>query len=177
MSVLAKALSKIADENIMESYNNTFIGKFKKRYFEIIKEKLGLYNKEIDDTSFLLRMFSAMQAESIDYTSFFWALSKGDYSDITTHQLKSWLELYLKRLEQEELNTQDRLAKMQKINPKYILRNYMLQDAIEEAENGNYKLVNDFLEIAHNPYAEFKEYEKYTKPNKNFEALRCSCSS
>jgi len=45
---------------------------------------------------------------------------------------------------------------MKKINPKYIFRNYMLQD-------GDYTLVNDFLKIAHNPYDTHKEYEHYIK--------------
>lgn len=177
LTVLAKVLSPIADEKIMNSYCDTFIGKFKKRYFQIMKEKLGLYNQDIDDTSLILRLFSAMQSESTDYTSLFYALSKKDYSNITTHQLKSWLELYLRRLEKETVSSQERLKKMKTINPKYILRNYMLQDAIDAAEKGDYKLVNDFLKIAHNPYGEFPQYEKYTKPNKDFKAMKCSCSS
>jgi uncharacterized protein YdiU (UPF0061 family) len=177
LTVLAKVLSPIADEKLLNSYCDSFIGRFKKRYFEIIKEKLGLYDTTIDDTSLILRLFSALHSERIDYTSFFWSLSKGDFSPFETHQLKAWLELYLKRLEKEEVSKEDRLAKMQKTNPKYILRNSMLQDAITKAEDGDFKLVNDFLKIAHNPYGEFKEYEKYTKPNKEFKAIRCSCSS
>ncbi len=177
LTVLAKVLSPIADEKLLNSYCDSFIGKFKKQYFEIMKEKLGLYNKEIDDTSLILRLFGAMQSESIDYTSFFHGLSKGDFSFIETPQMKSFLVLYKKRLEKEKISTEDRLVKMQKKNPKYILRNYMLQDAIDAAEQGDYKLVNDFLEIAHNPYGEFSKYEKYTKPNKDFKAMKCSCSS
>jgi len=177
LSVLAKVLSPIADEQLMNSYNDTFIGRYKKRYFQIIKEKLGLYNETVDDTSLILRLFSAMLCENIDYTSFFWNISKGDFSFITTHQLKAWLELYEKRLTKEEVLQEDRLKKMKKINPKYILRNYMLQDAITKAENGDYSLVNDLLKIAQNPYDEHKEFEKYTQPNKDFKALKCSCSS
>ncbi len=177
LSVLAKVLSPIADETLMNSYNDTFIGRYKKRYFQIIKEKLGLYNETIDDTSLILRLFSAMLSENIDYTSFFWNISKGDFSFINTHQMKAWLELYEKRLTKEEVLQEDRLEKMQKMNPKYVLRNYMLQDAITKAENGDYSLVNDLLKIAQNPYDEHKEFEKYTQPNKDFKALKCSCSS
>ncbi len=177
LSVLAKVLSPIADETLMNSYNDTFIGRYKKRYFQIIKEKLGLYSETIDDTSLILRLFSAMLSENIDYTSFFWNISKGDFSFINTHQMKAWLELYEKRLTKEEVLQEDRLEKMQKMNPKYVLRNYMLQDAITKAENGDYSLVNDLLKIAQNPYDEHKEFEKYTQPNKDFKALKCSCSS
>lgn len=142
-----------------------------------MKEKLGLYNQEIDDTSLILRMFSAMLSEKIDYTSFFYRLSKGDFSFIETHQLKVWLDMYKNRLENETLNTKERLRKMRKINPKYILRNYMLQDAIDAAEQGDFTLVHDFLKIAHNPYGEWEEYEKYIQPKIGWEPLKCSCSS
>lgn len=177
LSVLAKVLSPIADHKLLESYNDTFIGKFKKRYFQIMKEKLGLYNQDIDDTSLILRLFSALHSESIDYTSFFWNISCEDFTFIDTHQMKAWLEIYEKRLEKEEVSKEDRLAKMKKLNPKYILRNYMLQDAIDLAEKGDFSLVNDLLYIAQNPYDEHKEFEHYTKVNKEFRSLKCSCSS
>jgi len=177
LSVLAKVLSPIADHKLLESYNDTFIRKYKKRYFEIMKEKLGLYDTSIDDTSLLLRMFSALHSESIDYSSFFYSLSTGDFSFIETIQLKSWLKLYEKRLEKEEVSKEDRLVKMKAINPKYILRNYMLQDAIDAAEDGDYTLVNEFLKIAQNPFGDHPKYEHYTKPKPQWEPLRCSCSS
>lgn len=53
----------------------------------------------------------------------------------------------------------------------------MLQDAIDAAEQGDFTLVKDFLKIAHNPYGEWKEYEKYTMPKVGWEPLKCSCSS
>lgn len=177
LSVLAKVLSPIADHKLLESYNDTFIGKFKKRYFVIMKEKLGLYNEDIDDTSLILRLFSALHSESIDYTSFFWNISCGDFSFIDTHQMKAWLELYEKRLAKEEVSKEDRLEKMKKINPKYILRNYMLQEAINLAQKGDFSLVNNLLKIAQNPYDEHIEFEHYTQVNNEFRALKCSCSS
>ncbi|MEA2050870.1 MAG: YdiU family protein [Campylobacterota bacterium] len=177
LSVLAKVLSPIASSELMNSYNDTFIGKYKKRYFQIIKNKLGLYDTSIDDTSLILRMFSALQAEKIDYSSFFYNLSSGDYSFINTHQLKFWLKMYKKRLENETVSKEYRVQSMKKINPKYILRNYMLQDAIDKAEQGDYTLVNDLLHIAQNPFDEHLKYEHYTKPNQDFKAMKCSCSS
>jgi serine/tyrosine/threonine adenylyltransferase len=177
LSVLAKVLSPIADHKLMESYNDSFIGKFKKRYFSIMKEKLGLYNKNIADKKLILQLFNAMQDDKIDYTSFFYKLSKGLYDSFNSPNISKWLEKYKLRLELEELPKSTRFERMLKLNPKYILRNYMLQDAIDAAENGNFTLVNDLLEIVHNPYREFSKYEHYTKPKSNFKPLKCSCSS
>lgn len=177
LTVLAKVLSPIADEKLMDSYCDSFIGRFKKRYFEIIKEKLGLFNSDRDDTSLILRLFSALHSESIDYNSFFWNISCGDFSFINTHQMQAWLELYKKRLSEEKISKEDRLTKMRTLNPKYILRNSMIQDAIESAEKGDFTLVNDLLEIAQNPFGDFLKYQHYTKPNKDCKAMKCSCSS
>ncbi|MEA3352412.1 MAG: YdiU family protein [Campylobacterota bacterium] len=177
LSVLAKVLSPIADEGLMNSYNDHFIGKFKKRYFAIMKEKLGLYNNDIDDTTLILRMFSALQAESIDYNSFFYKISCGDFEFINRVQIKGWFKLYKNRLEHETVSKEERFSRMKKINPKFVLRNYMLQDAIDKAEQGDYTLVNDFLEIAQDPFADHPKYEHYTKPKPNWEPLKCSCSS
>jgi len=177
LSVLAKVLSPIANEKVMNSYNDTFIGKFKKRYFELISNKLGLSTYSFEkDGELLVQLFKAMEADRIDYTSFFYDLSiEKEY--FQGENISTWIKEYQKRLEQETITKQERLSQMQQLNPKYILRNYMLQDAIDAAENGDVTLVNDFLEIAHNPFGEFKKYEHYTQPKSGWESMKCSCSS
>jgi len=177
LSVLAKVLSPIADEKLMNNYNDAFIGKFKKRYFEIMASKIGLdiYGYE-KDGQLLVRMFKAMEEDKIDYTSFFYDLSQGkEY--FQGDNISTWIKEYKVRLKDETLSKDNRLANMQKVNPKYIFRNYMIQDAIDAAERGDFTLVNDFLEIAHNPFGEFKKYEQYTQPKSGWQAMKCSCSS
>ena len=49
------------------------------------------------------------------------------------------------------------------INSKYILKNYILQEAIEKADNGDNTLVNDLLNLTQNPYDEHPEFERYAK--------------
>ena len=177
LSVLAKVLSPIANEELMNSYNDMFIGKFKKRYFEIMASKLGLIDYNFDkDGNLIVKLFNALEEDSVDYTSFFYGLST-DTLDLKGNHINAWLELYNERLKQEITSKEDRLASMRKVNPKYILRNYMLQDAIDAAINDDFSLVNDFLKIAQNPYGDFDQYEHYTKPKPNWEAMKCSCSS
>jgi uncharacterized protein YdiU (UPF0061 family) len=67
---------------------------------------------------------------------------------------------------------------MFRVNPKYILKNYILQEAIDLAEKNDFNLVNDLLKIAQNPYDEHSEFERYAGAtplaHKN---LKLSCSS
>jgi uncharacterized protein YdiU (UPF0061 family) len=50
---------------------------------------------------------------------------------------------------------------MNNINPKYILRNYMLQLTIEAAEKGNYSLLQEMQDLLKNPYCEMPQFEKW----------------
>jgi uncharacterized protein YdiU (UPF0061 family) len=177
LSVLAKVLSPIADEELMNSYNDMFIGRFKKRYFKLMAEKLGLDNYDFQkDAPLIAEMFKAMQEDKVDYNSFFYNLSC-DILDLKEGNITYWLKKYKQRVTENIISKEDRLISMKKINPKFVLRNYMLQDAIDKAEQGDYTLVNDLLKIARDPYGEHKKYEYYTKPKPNWEPLKCSCSS
>ena len=177
LSILAKVLSPIANAELMNNYNDTFIGKYKKLYFKSIASKLGLETYSFKkDASLVVELFTALQEDNRDYTSFFYGLST-DTLSLEGISINNWLEKYTIRLEEETLSDKARFKNMLKVNPKYILRNYMLQDAIEKAEDGDFKLVNDLLNIAQNPYDEHKEFEHYTKSDESIGTLICSCSS
>jgi len=78
-----------------------------------------------------------------------------------------WLNEYFERLSREVTGLSgeeikaaqaSRVDLMNKNNPKFILRNYMAQKAIEDAEKGNYEEVNRLLKLLKNPYGESNEY-------------------
>ena len=67
---------------------------------------------------------------------------------------------------------------MKKINPKYIIKNYMLQEAIEKAHEGEYSAVDDLLKIAQNPFDEHSDFERYVNPTPmKYANIKLSCSS
>ena len=183
LSVLAQVLEPIASKEIMDSYNDTFIGKFKEKYFNKMAQKLGLININDDDKSLILDMFLMLENCHIDYTTFFYFLSCARYDDIvlistSKDDINKWLSEYKTRVKNQDLSMFNRLKSMRKINPKYILKNYILQEIIAKCENGDFKMLNDFLNIAHNPYDEHKQYEKYALATpKDLAGYICSCSS
>jgi uncharacterized protein YdiU (UPF0061 family) len=183
LSVLAKVLSPIANEKLMNSYNDNFIGKFKDKYYKKIALKLGFIDFTSNDIDFILELFDIMENSSIDYTAFFYFLSSARYDEIISNatykdEITSWLKLYKIRVSTQNLSMNNRLKNMKAINPKYILKNYILQEIIEQCENNDFTMLNDFLQIAQNPYAEYKEYEKYAMPTpKEKTGYICSCSS
>jgi uncharacterized protein YdiU (UPF0061 family) len=181
--VLARAFSPIADEKLIVSYTNTFIGKFNEQYFDLMAKKLGIFKKSDETVGLIQSLLFTLEACEIDYTAFFYNLSCGNFEEIKNLgngdvHIHVWLEWYAERLALESVSTKQRLEEMQHINPKYVLKNYMLQEAIEGAESGDFSLLNSLLEIAQNPYAQHEEFERYAKSTpKEFCEILCSCSS
>lgn len=92
--------------------------------------------------------------------------------------LESWFKSYLKIVKKDNINIEDRSKKMLKINPKYIIKNYMLQDAIDAVKEGDYTLTNDLLNIAQNPFDEHEKYESYSRVTPlKYTNIKLSCSS
>jgi uncharacterized protein YdiU (UPF0061 family) len=89
---------------------------------------------------------------------------------------KKWFEEYSKRLNQERLSDLERKEKMNRVNPKYVLRNYMAQLAIDDADKGDYKLIDELFQILKKPYDEQPEYEKWFAKRPDWARDKVGCS-
>ncbi len=93
---------------------------------------------------------------------------------------KSFLSEYSKRLDREKTSDDARMALMQKSNPRYVLRNWMAQRAIEMADEGDFSEVQKLLRVLKNPFQKQDEAEKgdYASPPPSWSRmLKVSCSS
>lgn len=79
-------------------------------------------------------------------------------------ELIVWLSFYDQRLERELSDDIKRSMEMKSVNPKYVLRNYIVQEIIEDVEKGENEKLKNWLEILYAPFAEQSEYESYSKP-------------
>lgn len=135
------------------------------------------------------QFFDLMQENGADFTHSFRHLS---YINIDKSALDErlrdgfldrsaldlWLEQYRQRLQAEQSNDQTRQHAMQKVNPKYILRNYLAQIAIEKAQKKDYSEVATLLQILENPFDEQAEHDDYAAlPPDWARELEVSCSS
>jgi len=148
--------------------------------FQMYADKIGLHlnSKTVD---LIQEMLQNMELEEIDYTIFFRQLSKieentskddafeiisiafykNEISDSTINKWMQWLEQYINEIKLLHEEKEDRLLKMNTINPKYILRNYMLQLTIEAAEKEDYSLLDEMQVLLQNPYSEMPHFEKW----------------
>ncbi|KAK7358046.1 hypothetical protein VNO80_17345 [Phaseolus coccineus] len=160
----------------MERYGTRFMDD----YQVIMTKKLGLpkYNKQL-----INKLLTNMAVDKVDYTNFFRTLSniKADTSipdeellvplksvllDIGKERKEawtSWLKTYIHELSTSGISDDERKTSMDLVNPKYILRNYLCQTAIDAAEIGDFGEVNRLLKLMERPFDEQPGMEKYAR--------------
>ena len=94
----------------------------------------------------------------------------------TTARIAAWLRRYHDRLREDGTDNETRRTRMNAVNPKYVLRNYLAQLAIDKAEQGDPSLVHDLLELLRHPYDEQPDKEEYAKKRPDWARQRPGCS-
>ena len=168
---------------------NTFSELFHTYYQKLCQRKFGLTTLESEDYNLFGSLLQTLSNYAIDYTFFFRQLSNYKINQVDSlselwyyyersEELLLWLSLYDQRLIRELSDDMKRQMGMKRVNPKYVLRNYIAQEIIEEVEKGGNEKLKNWLEILYSPFAEHPEYESYSKPTptekKNYIV---SCSS
>jgi len=87
-----------------------------------------------------------------------------------------WLRRYQLAINNEGVSNQQRQQRMNKVNPKYVLRNYLAQLAIDDAEKGDFDLVNTLLECLRHPYDEQPDMERFSEKRPDWARVRAGCS-
>jgi serine/tyrosine/threonine adenylyltransferase len=91
-------------------------------------------------------------------------------------RLTNWLESYGRRLQHDGQPDELRKRKMRSVNPKYVLRNYLAQLAIDKAEKGDFSLVAELLDLLRHPYDDQPEKEQYAARRPEWARNRAGCS-
>lgn len=87
-----------------------------------------------------------------------------------------WLRRYLQRAGRDDIPSNLRRRRMDAVNPKYVLRNYMAQLAIDEAEQGDFSLIHELLELLRRPYDSQPDKEKFAAKRPDWARHRPGCS-
>ena len=165
-------------------------GIFQPEYQQLMARKLGFDNSSETSAELLKRLLEQMQQSRTDYTQLFRELCNIERDSDARHialrdmfvareSFDRWLNDYRVALRQHGKNDETRQAEMKRINPKYVLRNYMAQIAIEKAEREkDYSEIDNLMRILQNPFDEHPQFEHYAGPPPEWaEEIAVSCSS
>ena len=153
---------KIAEE-ALSNYGKLY----NEYYFNGMRAKLGLFNKEEEDENLILSLLTIMNKFKADYTNTFLNLTLGNLEEMSifkSDDFKKWYESWQARLAKQNKSRDEIKKLMQSNNPTVIPRNYIVENAIKAAVNNyDYSVINKFLEALKNPYDYSNISEEYSK--------------
>lgn len=174
------------DRELIQTALDKYPEVYTKTYTRLMLDKLGLTEEEKDDAELIHDLLQLLHESHCDYTLFFRSLcnfpsdqSKEELYQLIDHpSLNAWLDNYNERLKRNRVDRETRQRKMKQINPKFILRNYLAQQAIEQAEQDNYQELENLMAVLVAPFDEHPKFETYAKaPPEWGKKLEISCSS
>lgn len=194
---LANALFPlIKNEDALQQILVDYSEMFWKKHDAMMAKKFGFEKLERYDADFFTAWQKLMEEIYTDYTLFFNQLVLWDETiDATIHfkdcfyevltenkkqALEDFLTSYAHRLSYNTISREESKALMEKNNPKFILRNYLLFECIQQMEEGNTELFDKLWLALQDPYQEiYPEFSK-KRPDEYEGQVGCSmlsCSS
>ncbi len=185
LQALMHALSSMVHIFKLEKALARYAELYTERYLQLMGQKLGLDLLREGDLELIKHLLKMMQGLQIDYTLFFRTLSRYNGERTTLlglglyHKpMNEWLDRYDERLKANTSTMEKRHSAMLQTNPKFVLKNYMLQEAIEAAQKGDFSVVDTLFKIAQDPYGEHEAYERWADATpQEFKNQKLSCSS
>lgn len=195
---LANALYPLIQEvSPLEVILTNYQQEFEKKYTNMMREKLGLTTQQDQDIKLIDSLEKNLQAIETDMTIFFRKLSAFDRkypengieiireafyesNELNEEFLENiwgaWFVNYAKRLNEETTPSDQRKESMNNTNPKYVLRNYMAQLAIEKATKEDYSLIEELHQLLKNPYSEQPDFEHWFVKRPEWARHKIGCS-
>ncbi len=195
ISCLAQAMVPLLSNDKKEavaratSSFDTYRTAYQRQHEAVIRAKLGLLDARAGDVA-LWDSLLALMEKRVDFTRFFRALSRFDRHDSGGNRalqemfgdgegFDSWAKAYARRLAQEQSDDEARCRRMNRVNPKYVLRNHLAEAAIRQAEDeADSSEVNRLLALLRRPYDEQPALAHYAdSPPPSARSVTVSCSS
>lgn len=190
----------IEDADALRDILNDYVTVYTDKWQQMRAEKLGLAEFKTEDEELNQELNRIMQLAETDMTLFYRHLADISVNDIDKdndalltplmvayyapdglskedkNDIAGWVRRYLKRVQEDGIGDAARRANMNRVNPKFVLRNYLAQMAIDKAEQGDYSLVNELLDVMRHPYDQQPQYEQFAAKRPDWARNRPGCS-
>jgi serine/tyrosine/threonine adenylyltransferase len=188
-------------EPALDVFDETYNTEIAKLY----ARKFGFDALEASDSEFIGRLFDIMTRAEIDMTIFFRTLAevtpanpsaaplmrafyrsdpRSDLRDDLSDDLRgehgdafeAWVRDYAQRLTRNRMDADARVAMMNAANPRYVLRNYLAQQAIDKAEAGDASMIDSLLEVLRQPFTDQPGRDAFAEKRPEWARHKAGCS-
>ena len=182
---LAQTLSPFISAEALNATLDEYQHALLTAYGQRMRDKLGLFSQQKGDNDLLDGLFALMIRERSDYTRTFRLLSHSEQLSaasplrdefIDRAAFDSWFAGYRARLRDEQVGDAQRQQRMQGVNPALVLRNWLAQRAIEQAEAGDMGELERLHAALADPFTD-REDDYVRRPPDWGKRLEVSCSS
>jgi uncharacterized protein YdiU (UPF0061 family) len=195
----------VRDEARLQVSLGIFKDTFETTHTEALARKLGLESFDLEkDSEWVNQLFGLLEETETDYTLFFralsnWRLVDRDSSDAEGVRFlraitpafyasdapgeklgRKWIDWgngYAARIRREGFTDEERIQRMKCVNPKYVLRNYLAQNAIVAAEKGDYAPLERLQKVLETPYEELRGNEDLAEKRPEWARTAPGCSA
>lgn len=189
LTCLAQALTPLIPVEECRAALAQYEPAYVERYAGLMRAKFGFASARDEDRELITGALGLLAADRVDYTLFFRRLAdlaadpehpatalRAMFTD--TAALDAWARRYRQRLALDAGADSERRQRMNRINPKYVLRNYLAQVAIQRAQERDYSEVERLARLLRRPFDEQPELESYAAPPPDWARhIEVSCSS
>ena len=199
---LASALSLLVDDpEPLQAGLDRYGDAYNEGFAAMTNERLGWGSARPGDDALAGELFPLLTRTEVDQVLFFRDLSRvpvdpdGELADDVLlaplagawyqpeelagevgQAFAAWLRAWGRRVAEGGLAEDDRRRRMDALNPRFVLRNYLAQEAIDLAEKGDPSLVVELLDVLRHPYDEQPGRERFAARRPEWARSRVGCS-
>jgi len=192
----------IGDKAPLEQGLAVFAETFESASGRMLADKLGLVSLDREgDDKLLSDLFELLEAVETDVTLFYRGLAAvpvdGDTADDSAlieplrrafyakdayapehlSRLAGWLRHYTARVRQDGVPALERVERMNRANPKYVLRNYLAQQAIDALAGGDASVMERLMTVLQRPYDEQPGHDELAARRPEWARHKPGCSA
>ena len=197
---LANALVPLVGDDVsgLQAGLDGYAERYHRRFAAMVAERLGWGDHRGEDDDHLVRdLFTVLQRTETDQVLLFRDLARvpvdpdatdgallapiegafyGDVPADVRAAFVTWLRAWGERTRAAGLDDEERRKRMDAVNPRFVLRNYLAQEAIDAAEQGDTGLLHELLDVLRRPYDEQPGKERFAAKRPEWARTRVGCS-
>lgn len=184
LTALAQSLLPLIDRALLESALDSFSDRYHGYYYQRLAQRLALDGDGMSHKPLIDQMLNALADGGGDLNRFIYALMELDKNEKlkdcsgSSKWMTQWLTLFYKVRLNAAQGLPERLAQAKALNPVYTLRNYMCEEAIRDAQSGDYQRIHDLLALVKEPMTRNAALDHYgASPPDWASGIFLTCSS